>query len=89
MTETTHSTTPTPKRPSSTQWHAFLKRELTGTAEVLTARSQKELKNQLNALRDPIQVLSIVRGAAFGVRIQKSFEFVGNSEVDEITEATH
>lgn len=85
MSTTTQAATTTPRKPSSTLWHAFLTSEITGTGQVLTAKSQRELKTQLNGLKDPFQVLSIVKGKSFVVQTKKSFEFVDEAATTEET----
>jgi len=84
MTDTTQETQKQKKTPTR-QWHAFLTNTVTGHGKVLSAPSQKELKTQLNRHGDHTQILAIVNGRSFGVKVQKSFEFVGNDEVESIT----
>ncbi len=85
MTQTEFQATPKTRKtrtPSVALWHAFTWNSDLSQPQTLSAPSQQELKRQLNELEN-IQVLSIVRGSLFKVRVQKAFEFVGNDEVVE------
>lgn len=82
MTESTltHTETKqTQRKPSSTQWFAFLTNKTTGTHQSLTAKSQRELKTQLNQLQD-VEIHNIVKGKGFAIHVKKSFEFAKPEE---------
>ena len=65
------------KKKSTNLWSAFITEK--GTARVLTAKYQKDLKKQLNAAPEA-EVLSIVRGRLFETAVVKSFDIVSRED---------
>lgn len=64
-----------PKKPSSTQWLAFVVNKTTQIPTVLSSKYQIELKKQLNELEN-YEVVKIVKGKTFETKIKTSFDFV-------------
>lgn len=85
MSTETQTTSSPQKRPSSTQWHAFLTNPSKAEPTTLSANSQNELKKLLNAQETGTNVLAIVKGRAFGIQVKKSFEFVDETAKTEDT----
>jgi len=67
------------KAPSLTQWHAFTINKMSQNPEVLTAKTQKELKDLLKKNQDN-ELIALVKGRSFQFKIQRSFEFIKQGE---------
>jgi len=88
-TTTLNGTTTDTKRtkaPNSTVFVAFVK-TVTGSPEVVTAKSQREFERVLSDL-EPTEVLWSGRGKAFSVRSRTSIEVVRNTLTTLTTQTT-